>query len=131
MIVDGQDHVLGRLATSVVEELKKGEEVDIFNADKIIVKGNPEKTVQNYRNKYQRGSRDHGPKYPKAAHRIVKRTIKGMLPNNKEGRKMLKKVKAYSTEPEEEPEHIDDAKIEDLRGSNFITVGEISEKLGA
>ena len=131
MIVDGKDHVLGRLATSVVEELKKGEEVSIFNADKVIVKGKPSETVKNYRHKYNRGSREHGPKYPKADYRIVKRTIKGMLPKNKEGRKMLKKVKAYSTEPEEGAEVFEDAKVDDLRGTNFITVGEISDKLGA
>ncbi len=131
MIVDGENHVLGRLATSVVEELKEGEEVHIFNADKVIVKGRPKKTVESYRQKYERGSRDYGPYFPKNARRIVKRTIKGMLPNNKEGRKMLKRVKTYSKAPEEDAEVFEDALEESLRGSNFITIKQISDELGA
>ncbi len=131
MDIDGKNHVLGRLATSTVEELKKGEEVHIFNADKVIVKGSPEQTIETYRQKYNRGSRDHGPFFPKNPKKIVKRTIKGMLPKNKKGREMLKKVRTYVREPEGDTEVFQEALEEDLRGSNFITIKEISDQLGA
>ncbi len=131
MDIDGKNHVLGRLATSTVEELKKGKEVHIFNAEKVIVKGSPKQTVETYRQKYNRGSRDHGPYFPKNPRKIVKRTIKGMLPNNKKGRNMLKNVKTYAKEPEGDAKVFQEALEEDLRGSNFITIKEISDQLGA
>ena len=131
MNVDGENHVLGRLATEIVENLKEGKEIKLFNADKVIVKGSPEKTVEKYRQKYTRGSRDHGPYFPKKASKIVKKTVEGMLPDNKEGRDMIKNLKTYETEPDEESEVFEEALEKDMKGSNFITMGEISERIGA
>ena len=131
MKIDGKNHVLGRLATATVEELKKGNDVEIYNSGDVIVKGDPEKTVETYRQKYNRGSRDHGPYFPKNPRKIVKRTIKGMLPTNKKGREMLDNVKTYVKGTDEETQVFEEALEEDLRGSNSITVGKISEQLGA
>lgn len=131
MQIDGEQHVLGRLASAVAQRLKDGENVNIFNADKVIVRGNPDSIMEEYRDRYEMGSRDHGPHFPKAPERIVKRTVRGMLPGGSDGREMLKRLKTYRGEPEDDAEIIDDARVEELRGSNYLTIGEISERLGA
>jgi len=103
MKIDGADHILGRLSTSVVEALKDGEDVEIYNADRVIVTGRPDDIIQKYRGKYERGSKEHGPKYPKAPDRMVRRTVRGMLPDSKQGRKMYERLQVYTTEPGEDP----------------------------
>lgn len=131
MILDANNNVLGRLATRVVQALKDGEDVHIVNADNVIVKGRPEDIVSRYRAKYERGSIAHGPRFPKSPDRIVKRTVRGMLPRTKQGRDMLKRLRVYRNQPEQ----LDDAEpagaeVKSLKGSNFMRMVEISENLG-
>jgi len=132
MIIDAENHVLGRLATQVVAELKEGNEVDIVNADRAIVKGNPDSTIEKYRTRYERGDRDHGPQYPKAPERIVRRAVRGMLPSNSEGREMLGRLNVHTGNPDSvDAEIIEDAREDELRGANYMTMQQISDNLGA
>ncbi|MDY6770943.1 MAG: 50S ribosomal protein L13 [Candidatus Nanohaloarchaea archaeon] len=134
MLIDAENHVLGRLSTHVVQRLKDGDEVDIVNADKAIVKGNPDSIVEKYRQKYELGDKDFGPRYPKAAEKIVRRTVQGMLPNGAEGREMLGNLKVYTGKPDRldgETETVEDAREETLQGSNYMTMQEIADNLGA
>lgn len=130
MKIDGSDHILGRLSTSVVEALKDGEDVEIYNADRIIVKGRPDDIIQKYRGKYERGSKGHGPKYPKAPDRMVRRTVRGMLPDSKQGRQMYERLQVYTSEPGDEATQFEDDKVRSLKGGNFLRMGEISENMG-
>ncbi|MCJ7450748.1 MAG: 50S ribosomal protein L13 [Candidatus Nanohaloarchaeota archaeon QJJ-9] len=130
MIVDAENHVLGRLATSLVEELKDGKEIDVINGEKAIVKGNPDDIIEKYQGKHDRGTRHFGPYFPKDPEKIVKRTVRGMLPDNKEGEKMLKKLKVHKDNPSnEEGEVFEDAREETLKGSNYMTIEQISKNL--
>ena len=38
-IIDGQDIVMGRLASFVAKELLKGEEMNVINCNKVIISG--------------------------------------------------------------------------------------------
>jgi large subunit ribosomal protein L13 len=130
MDINGEDHVLGRLATHVVGELKDGEGVTVHNADRVIVKGNPDDIVEKYRNKYESGSKEHGPKYPKAPDRIVRRTVEGMLPDTAEGEEMRKRLKVRRSPPKDGADEVDEAKVHGLQGSNFMRMKDISDNLG-
>lgn len=130
MKIDGSDHVLGRLSTSVVEALKDGEDVEIYNADRVIVTGRPDDIIQKYRGKYERGSKGEGPKFPKAADRMVRRTVRGMLPDSKQGRQMYERLQVYTTEPDGDAVEFEDDKVKSLKGGNFLRMGEISENMG-
>lgn len=130
MDINGEDHVLGRLATHVVGELKDGESVTVYNADRVIVKGNPDDIVEKYRNKYESGSKGHGPKYPKAPDRIVRRTVKGMLPSTAEGDEMLRRLDVRRSPPEDGAQQVDEAKVQGLQESNFMRMKDISDNLG-
>jgi large subunit ribosomal protein L13 len=103
-IIDGKDAVLGRLASYVAREALKGEEFSIVNCEQIIITGN-KKDIQEYlESKRKRvGSTQKGPKVSRTSEKIVKRAIRGMLPNYRtgRGRDALKRIKCYVGVPKE------------------------------
>lgn len=110
-VVDAKGKVLGRLASQIATILRGkhkpiysphvdvGDHVIIINADKIRVTGKKAATKRYYRyTGYPGGLRfdtysDLIKKYPE---RILEKAIWGMLPHNKLGRKMYKKLKVYA-----------------------------------
>lgn len=127
--VDAEGRILGRLAVQVAERLKDGDEVHVINSEEAVVTGKREKIFEDYRAKRNKGSREKGPFYPKAPDRIVKRTVRGMLPKNNEGRDAFKRLRTYTGNPEglEVGENTVDAKtVTDLQGRNYVSINEIS-----
>lgn len=103
-IIDGKGAILGRLASYTAKELLKGEEVRVLNCKEIIISGNKEFFQNKMLERRGRvGSTQKGPKVSRLPHLIVKRTIRGMLPNYREGRgrEALKRLKCYSDIPKE------------------------------
>lgn len=103
-IVDGKNAVLGRLASYVAKEALKGEEMVVLNCENVVITG----SKKDIKNKFDErrtkvGSGQKGPKHSRLSHLIVKRAIRGMLPNHRKGRGKiaLKRIKCYSGEPEE------------------------------
>lgn len=133
MIIDAENHVLGRLATHLVGELKEGDEVYVINAEKAIVKGNPQSINKRYQDKFEVGSRDFGPYFPRAPQKLLKRTVDGMLPDNQDGEDMKSRLKVYSGAPDQfdEAETIDDAHESGLPSSQYQTLEAIADHLGA
>lgn len=128
--IDGTNAVLGRLATSVVKQLLKGEQVNIVNIEKIIITGDPKFTVKKYIERRQRGSAHHGPFFPKTPEGIVKRAIRGMMPyKTAKGRAAMKKLRIFVSMPE----NIKDCKAFseslDIK-SKYMTVEKLSKTLG-
>ncbi len=103
-IIDAKDAVLGRLASYVAKEALKGEEIVIINCDQVIITGNKRNIKENFEAKRRRvGSGQKGPKYPRTSEKIVKRVIRGMIPNHRKGRgkEAYRKIKCYVGIPEE------------------------------
>jgi len=103
-IIDGKKATLGRLASYVAKEVLKGEEIVILNCDEVIITGNKKYIEKEFLEKRSRfGSSQKGPKHLKSSDRMVKRTIRGMLPNYREGRgrEVWKKIKCYVGVPKE------------------------------
>jgi len=126
--------ILGRLASKVAKFALEGENIDIINAEKVIVTGSKTQMIQKYRDMRQKGSKERGPFFPKNADRILKRTIKGMVPHNKaRGREAIKRVKTYIGVPdglEGDTVRIEEAAIERLGRKKYITLGDISLSIG-
>jgi large subunit ribosomal protein L13 len=104
ILIDGKGSVLGRLATFAAKSALKGEEVKIVNVDKIIITGNKLTTKEDFKVKRSRvGHSQKGPKHPATSEKIVKRAIRGMLPNHREGRgrEAFKRIFCYSGVPKE------------------------------
>ena len=109
-VVDLEDKVLGRAATEIARVLRgkhkaiftpsvdTGDFVIVLNAEKVRLTGN--KLTQK---KYYRHSGFTGglttvtadKMLEKAPEELIKKAVKGMLPKNKLGRQMFKKLKVY------------------------------------
>ncbi len=103
-IIDGKDAVLGRLASYVAKEALKGEEIAVLNCEQVIITGRRRSIKKNFEEKRSRvGSSQKGPKISRLSDRIVKRAIRGMLPNYREGRgrQAWKRIKCYVGVPKE------------------------------
>lgn len=133
--IDATDLVLGRLSSVVAKKLLDGEEVVIINAEKAVIMGKKERIFREYRKKREIGSSVKGPFFPRMPDRIIKRTVRGMLPkDNSRGRMALKRLKVYIGVPSNiEVKKTDkiDARAEGIAGTTYITVGELSEYMGA
>jgi large subunit ribosomal protein L13 len=104
-IIDGENTVLGRLASNVAKRLLCGERIVIVNAEKVVVSGEPRKVIEIYKEKHQKRTLTNpkrGPFWPKQPDRFVKRTIRGMLPRHKmRGREAYKRLRVYIGIPDE------------------------------
>lgn len=112
-IVDATDQVLGRLATRVARIIRgknkpiftpnadTGDFVVIINADKVKVTGKREllKTYSHYSG-YPGGlkTRTFEELMAKKPEFVIESAVKGMLPKNRLGRKLIKKLKVYAGE---------------------------------
>ena len=107
-IIDGKNAILGRLASYVAKESLKGEEVIILNCKEIIVTGSDKDIKKKFEERKRKGgSSQKGPIHIRFSNMIVKRAIRGMLPDYRRGRgrTAYKKVRCYN-EPIEELENV-------------------------
>ncbi|MEA3499775.1 MAG: 50S ribosomal protein L13 [Candidatus Marinimicrobia bacterium] len=109
-VVDAKDKVLGRLASDIAQILRgkhkpiftphmdTGDFVVVVNADKIRVTGKKEQMKSYFSHSEYPGStktiliKELRKKHPE---KIIINAVKGMLPHNKLGRKIIKKLKVY------------------------------------
>ena len=117
-VVDAQGQTLGRLATRIATVLRGkhkpvytphmdcGDYVIVVNADKIQVTGHKLEQKTYYRHSgYPGGLREVSLRRQLQIHpdRVIEAAVRGMLPHNRLGRKMFKKLKIYAgpTHPHE------------------------------
>jgi large subunit ribosomal protein L13 len=109
-VIDAEGKVLGRLSTEIARIisgkakptytpfLDTGDHVIVINAEKIILTGKKE-TDKVYRSHslYPGGLKSKEARFVRAEkpESMIEEAVSGMLPKNKLGRKMLKKLKVY------------------------------------
>lgn len=123
-ILDAEGKVLGRLATEVASILRgkhrptftpnvdTGDHVIIINADKIVLTGNKLVTKKYYRHSgYPGGLKvtSYATLMSTKPELAVRKAIVGMLPHNRLGSAMAKKLKVYSG-----PEHPHQAQLPEV-----------------
>lgn len=128
-IIDGANTVMGRLASFVAKEALKGEEIKVVNCEQVIITGNKEFIEKGLIQKRSRvGTRQIGPKVSRTSEKIVKRAIRGMLPDHRQGRgrDAFKRIMCYNKVP---PEFKDSKKIslDKEEKKKYIQVKEISK----
>jgi large subunit ribosomal protein L13 len=129
-IIDGKNAILGRLGSYVAREALKGEEIAIVNCEQIVITGKKQNIKEELEKKRGRvGSTEKGPKVSRTSEKIVKRVIRGMLPNYRtgRGRDALKRIKCYVGIPKEfeEGKKISAGRAKTL--GRIVRVGEISK----
>ena len=109
-VVDLEDKVLGRAATEIARVLRgkhkaiytpsvdTGDFVIVLNAEKVRLTGNKLSQKKYYRHSGYTGSLKTvtaGKLLEKAPEELIRKAVKGMLPKNKLGRQMYRKLKVY------------------------------------
>ncbi|PSG99492.1 MAG: 50S ribosomal protein L13 [Nanohaloarchaea archaeon SW_7_43_1] len=132
VVLDAENKISGRLATHVSRKLKDSEEVKVVNAEKAVVSGSKEEVLSEYKQKYERGSRDFGPHHPKSPERILKRITRNMISDTEEGKRQLSNLKMYLGHPKEigEAEDPGTKQGDQLKNKNYVKLGEISKHIG-
>jgi large subunit ribosomal protein L13 len=144
-VYNAEDKVLGRLASVVAKQLisakKAGEDtrVIIVNAEKAIVTGKRSSVLSDYRAKYELNHARKGPFFPRMPDQILKRTVRGMLPyqKNSSGRSALKSLRVEIGTPSDLSGDLpdgcewgDSTKIDRPLPQRFVRLGDISKELG-
>ncbi len=117
-VIDASDKILGRVATKIADRIRGkdkptftphtdgGDYVVVINAEKIKVTGAKFEDKKYYTHSLYPGGlktrtfREMNERFPE---RIIEEAVKGMLPKNKLGKSMIKKLKVFSG-PEHEHE---------------------------
>ena len=110
-VIDASDVVLGRLASQVAVLLRgkhkpifaphvdTGDFVIVINADKVALSGNKLEQKRAYRHSgYPGGLKAVGYEelLTKRPEKAIELAVKGMLPHNRLGRQLIKKLKVYA-----------------------------------
>ncbi|GGO76475.1 50S ribosomal protein L13 [Nocardioides deserti] len=110
-VIDATDIVLGRLAVQSANLLRgkhkpifapnadTGDFVIVINAEKVALSSNKKTTKMAYRHSGYPGGLSATPVgelLEKDARKVIEKAVWGMLPKNRLGRQMLKKLKVYS-----------------------------------
>lgn len=134
IVVDASEQVLGRLASAVAKRLLQGEEVAVVNAERAVITGSREAILREYRQKRDVGSQRKGPFFPKRSDRILRRTVRGMLPYQQpRGREALRRLRVHVGVPRELEGEAAEGAGAGVAGktTTYITLGELSNLLGA
>lgn len=136
MIIDATDLLLGRMSSFVAKKALLGEKVVVVNCEKAVISGSKANIIANYKNKRDRRTIRKGPFYPRMPDRLVKRTIRGMLPHRQyKGRTALKRIMCYIGVPEEfkkeKIETIKEAHVSKLPVLKYIKLEDLCREIGA
>jgi large subunit ribosomal protein L13 len=109
-VIDAQNLVLGRLSTTIANIitgkskptytpfLDTGDHVIVINAEKVMLTGKKETDkIYRHHSLYPGGLKERAARFIRAEkpEHMIETAVWGMLPKNKLGRKMLKKLKVY------------------------------------
>jgi len=134
ILIDAENLIMGRLASHVAKMLITGNEVAIVNAEKVVISGTKKRILEDYYQKRAVGGPRKGPHFPRMPDRILKRTVRGMIPYKKTtGKEALKRLKVYIGVPSEfEGETLNTITRASAEGKvKFMLLGDVSRQLGA
>lgn len=132
LVVDARDCIMGRVASNVAEAALAGDRVAVVNAEQAVITGRREDVLETYRTRAGLGS-DRGPEHPRRPDRILKRSVRGMVPyKSTRGREALSNVRVYIGNPHDwDAEVLPETSLDRLSTIKFVQVGDIAEELGA
>ena len=140
IIIDGKDHLLGRLSSVIAKQLLLGQRVVVVRCEDIVMSGNFHRSKLKYLSFLRKRlniNPSRGPYHFRAPSKILWRTIRGMIPHKTvRGNAALKLFKAY----EGVPSPYDKKQKLNLPSANrhlglkprrkYCTVGRLSHEVG-
>ena len=133
-VINAEGLILGRMTSIIAKRLLNGEEIVIVNAEKAVLSGKKKSKAAEAKEFLEVGSPKMGPFHPRRPDRIVRRTVRGMLPYRQpKGRQAYKRLKVFIGLPEE----FKDQKMETIEAAQakkltcpYFTIGEFAKELG-
>jgi large subunit ribosomal protein L13 len=133
-VVDADGLILGRMASKVAKKLLNGEEVIIVNAEKSVISGKKKSKVLEAKEFLEVGAPERGPFHYRRPDRIMRKTVRGMLPiKHPKGITAFKRLKVFMGMPEDlkgkKTDTFAEAQATKLKGPHF-TLGELAKEIG-
>ncbi|MEM2122305.1 MAG: 50S ribosomal protein L13 [Candidatus Bathyarchaeia archaeon] len=138
IIIDGENAILGRLASLAAKTALEGREVIIVNAEKVAVSGTKDRLLKDIRRRFKTGtlgSLEKSPIHYRRPDRYVRRAVRGMLPwKQARGKEAYKRVKVYMGVPlelaEKEAIRVKPEDSTDRLKCPWMRVGELAREIG-
>jgi len=132
--VNADGLILGRMASIVAKKLLNGEKVIIVNAEKAVISGKKKSKVAEAKEFLEVGAPQQGPFHYRRPDRIMRKTVRGMLPfKQPKGKTALKKLKVFISVPEDLKDQqmvsIEEAQAAKLNGPYF-TLADLAKEIG-
>merc|ERR1719265_1661592 len=103
VVIDCKGHLLGRLASTVAKELLAGQKVVAVRTEKINISGSLYRNklkYEEFRRKRMNTNPKKGPYHFRSPHKILWRTIRGMIPHKTaRGKASLARLKTFEGIP--------------------------------
>lgn len=133
-VINAEGRKLGRTCSKAVKKAMAGEKTHIINSEKAVVTGKKEDLIKIYRERFDLQDIGNPRKSPEMVSRrpdlFVKKTMKGMIPNEKKrGKKAQKKIKTHIGIPEELSDKAPEPDNTNI-STSYLTVEEICRELG-
>lgn len=138
-VFDAEGMILGRFASHIAkllienEKAGKGEEIYVVNAEKAVIVGSRDTILKRYRFMREVGTHRKGPFFPRMPDRILKRTVRGMIPyQTPRGRTAFRRLKVYLGVPRELREETIRVveSVRETHATKKMTLKELSRYLG-
>jgi large subunit ribosomal protein L13 len=133
-VIDADGLILGRLASGIAKRLLQGEEITVVNAEKAILSGKKTSKVLEAKKFLEVGHVRMGPFHYRRPDRIVRKTVRGMLPHRQpKGKQAFRRLRVFIGVPDQlrqaEKEMIAEAQSKKLT-CPYFTVGDFARELG-
>jgi large subunit ribosomal protein L13 len=136
MIVNAEKMVAGRLSSKVAKALINGETITIVNAENVVLVGRKEDLLRKFVARVDaavKSNPHYGPKYDRIPSKMLRKMVKGMLPNkSRTNERLISNLTVYNSIPKEFKEQ-EFANIEGVmfnERNDSLTLGEIAKLLG-
>lgn len=133
-MVNAEGLILGRMASKVAKKLLNGEEVIIVNAEKSVLSGKKKSKVAEAKQFLEVGAPERGPFHYRRPDRIMRKTVRGMLPiKQPKGKTAYKRLTVFMGVPEDlkdqKMDTFTEAQASKLKGPHF-TLAELAREVG-
>ena len=133
-VVNAEGLILGRMASKVAKKLLNGEEVIIVNAEKSVLSGKKKSKVAEAKQFLEVGAPERGPFHYRRPDRIMRKTVRGMLPiKQPKGKTAYKRLTVFMGVPEDlkdqKMDTFTEAQASKLKGPHF-TLAELAKEVG-
>jgi large subunit ribosomal protein L13 len=105
IIIDAENAVRGRVASLAAKQALAGNEVIVINSEKCVISGRDAEIIADFKERRALNTikPGKGPFFSKDTEKMLKKTIRGMLPDFRVGRGRVawKKIRCYDGVPSE------------------------------